>query len=72
MKRSLSVAVSLAVSGLVTVSGCAHAPAPASPKAPIASVAAPVLPFIEDDYPRALAEARATNRPIFVDGWAPW
>lgn len=31
-----------------------------------------MLPFIEDDYPRALAEARAKNKPIFVDAWAPW
>jgi hypothetical protein len=30
------------------------------------------LPFIEDDYPRALAEARAKKRPIFVEAWAPW
>jgi len=28
--------------------------------------------FIEDDYARALAEARATHRPLFVDAWAPW
>ena len=32
-----------------------------------------VLPtFIEDDYPRALAEAKAKNVPIFVDAWASW
>jgi len=30
------------------------------------------LPFIEDDYPRALAEAKAKNKPLFVDGWATW
>jgi membrane dipeptidase len=30
------------------------------------------LPFIEDDYARALAEARRTMRPLFVDAWAPW
>jgi hypothetical protein len=30
------------------------------------------LPFIEDDYPRALAEARRLNRPLFVEAWAPW
>ena len=34
--------------------------------------AKPVLPFIEDDYPRALAEARAKKLPIFVEAWAPW
>lgn len=28
--------------------------------------------FIEDDYPRALAEAKAKNVPLFVDAWASW
>jgi thiol-disulfide isomerase/thioredoxin len=28
--------------------------------------------FIEDDFPRALAEARALGKPLFVDAWAPW
>ena len=44
--------------------------AEAAPRAP-----APVheaLPFIEDDYPRALAEARQKKLPLFVDSWAPW
>ncbi len=27
---------------------------------------------IEDDYPRALAEARRRGVPILVDVWAPW
>jgi hypothetical protein len=31
-----------------------------------------VLPFIEDDYGRAVAEAKKTKLPIFVDAWAPW
>lgn len=30
------------------------------------------LPFIHDDYPRALAEAKLKNKPLFVDAWAPW
>ena len=37
-----------------------------------AASAAEALPFIEDDYPRALAEARAAKRPLFIDAWAPW
>jgi hypothetical protein len=36
------------------------------------NTAKPVLPFIEDDYPKALAEARAKKLPIFVEAWAPW
>jgi len=31
-----------------------------------------VLPFIEDDYGRALAEARAKKVPLFIEAWAPW
>jgi hypothetical protein len=30
------------------------------------------LPWIEDDYGRALSEARAKKLPIFVEAWAPW
>lgn len=34
--------------------------------------AAATLPFIENDWPRALAEARRRDVPVFVDAWAPW
>ena len=34
--------------------------------------AGPTLPFIEDDYARALAEARARRLPLFIEAWAPW
>ena len=30
------------------------------------------LSFIEDDYPKALAEARAQHKPLFIDFWATW
>ncbi len=32
----------------------------------------PALPFIADDYPGALAQARARKLPLFVEAWAPW
>jgi len=44
----------------------------------VAELAAPLLAaaagpeWISDDYPRALAEARARKVPILVDAWAPW
>ncbi len=38
---------------------------------PLAAAAEP-LPFIEDDYGRAVAEAKARKLPLFVDSWAPW
>jgi hypothetical protein len=31
-----------------------------------------VLPFIEDDYAKALSEARARRLPLFIEAWAPW
>jgi hypothetical protein len=31
-----------------------------------------VLPFIEDDYGKALAEAKAKKLPLFIEAWAPW
>jgi len=37
-----------------------------------AAPAAGKLPFVDDDYPRALAEAQARQLPIVVDVWAPW
>jgi hypothetical protein len=40
----------------------------ATPAAPTRSS----LPWIEDDYGRALSEARTKKLPIFVDAWAPW
>lgn len=30
------------------------------------------LPFIENEYTRAVAEAKAKNVPLFVEAWAPW
>jgi len=30
------------------------------------------LPFIENDFPQALAKARDANLPLFVEVWAPW
>jgi hypothetical protein len=31
-----------------------------------------VVPFLADDYPGALARARAQGKPIFLEAWAPW
>lgn len=30
------------------------------------------LPFIQDNYPKALADAKERKLPIFVEVWAPW
>jgi len=44
----------------------------ASRSAEATTAARMVLPFIEDDYPRAVAQAKARKVPIFVESWAPW
>jgi hypothetical protein len=37
----------------------------------LASATAP-LPFIDDDFATARAEASRRKLPLFVDVWAPW
>ncbi len=59
---------SLLVVGLVA---CTAARTSAVSEPSAAHAQAP-LPFIEDDYPRALSEAKSRGLPLFVDTWAPW
>jgi hypothetical protein len=40
--------------------------------APPAPVPVSRLPFIDDDYQRARAEAGRRQLPLFVEVWAPW
>jgi hypothetical protein len=30
------------------------------------------LPFVADDYAKALGDARARALPLFIEAWAPW
>ncbi len=55
----------------VGFAGCRRASSSAGSDAGAAEPGSP-LAFLEDDYPRALAEARARGVPVFVDAWAPW
>lgn len=59
-------AVARVGAALLSVAACSRTPptSGSSPRQPIH--------FIEDDYPRALAEARARGVPVFVDTWATW
>jgi hypothetical protein len=69
MFRSFRFALALPVIALL----CAGWVPARGSNAPAAKPAAsPVLPWIDDDYSRALAEARARKLPIFVESWAPW
>jgi hypothetical protein len=56
-RRILASAVFLAASTLLST--------------PVSAVKS-VLPFIEDDYPAAVSQARAKKLPIFIEAWAPW
>ena len=38
----------------------------------VPAMAKEVLPFINNDYSKALAEAKRKHVPMFVDAWAPW
>jgi len=40
--------------------------------AAVPAIGKEALPFIDNDYSKALAEAKKKNVPIFVDAWAPW
>ena len=60
-RRSAAVALLLSSTSL----GCAPQPA----GVPAGTLA---LPFIENDFPQALAKARDANLPLFVEVWAPW
>jgi tetratricopeptide (TPR) repeat protein len=53
----------------IAIAGCT---ATAPPKPAATSSAKVKIDFIEDDYARALAEARSRNLPLFVDAWASW
>ncbi len=51
----------------------AHTASKSAPRSTAARAhAAMVLPFIENDYTKAVAQARARKLPIFVEAWAPW
>jgi hypothetical protein len=58
----------------------AHAAAATAKSAPASNATAktaaakwnPVVPFIEDDFGRALALAKERKLPVFIEGWAPW
>jgi len=54
-----------------TPAATSHA-APASAHEVAKNAWHPVVPFIEDDYTRAVALAKERHLPVFIEGWAPW
>ena len=55
--------------GRSTSAGPVSAPTSADAQPP---ANASKITFIEDDYPRAIKEAKASGKPIFADTWATW
>jgi hypothetical protein len=50
----------------------ASAPANATALKSVTGPWKPAVPFIEDDFGRALALAKERKLPVFIEGWAPW
>jgi hypothetical protein len=74
MKPSLLAVPLLVLALALAVSTASPARAAAGSKPARNAIAGSrmVLPFIQDDYARALAEARARKLPLFIEAWAPW
>jgi hypothetical protein len=68
--RLIAIAALLLAAAVPTPS--LAAPATKSAAKPAAAARKPVLPFIENDYAKAIAEAKARKLPLFVESWAPW
>jgi hypothetical protein len=63
------------VVAVLLLCGAALAASPqaaAAKAAKTATVSKPAVPFVENDYAKALAGAQKRNVPIFVELWAPW
>jgi len=74
MSSRVTAGLVLAALLLAPASRAASTSAPAK-SAPAKSATAawhPVVPFIEDDFGRALALAKERKLPVFIEGWAPW
>jgi len=56
---------SILTAGLAALAACA-------PQGDTRAPAPDALPFVSDDYPAALADARARDLPLFIESWAPW
>ena len=63
---SMSLLLSISSAALLSLS------AAASPAAPSSAAPKAALPWIENDYARAMAEAKRRGVPVFVEAWAPW
>jgi hypothetical protein len=70
--RTLTLCVALTLVTTVAAHAAPAAPAAAKPRPAAVAAWKPVVPFIEDDFGRALALAKERKLPVFIEGWAPW
>jgi hypothetical protein len=68
--RSISVLPSLCAIGLLVA--CTGQRAQNSEKQSVAAAAVKALPFIEDDFERAVTDGDQRKVPLFVEEWAAW
>jgi len=64
--------LALVLTGPVAAHAAPAAKPAATRPAKAAAVWKPAVPFIEDDFGRALALAKERKLPVFIEGWAPW
>jgi tetratricopeptide (TPR) repeat protein len=63
-----------ALTAAVVLAACSRPSGGVAPSTtpPARADASTAIRFVEDDYPGALAEARARGVPLFIDAWASW
>ena len=71
-RATLLFALGVAAAGPAVPAGAAIAAARLPPRAADVVASETRLPFLSDDYARALGEARARELPLFIEAWAPW
>ena len=71
MRSLRSVVPVLALAALAVAAAQSRAARPAM-TAPSPAGSRAVLPFLADDWPKAMALAKARQLPVFVEAWAPW
>ena len=70
VQRTSSIRIAACV---IALAACKSPAASTSPTAATpATLSRESLPFQHDDYPGALAKAKSSHKPLFVDAWAPW
>ncbi len=68
MRTPLLLCLALAVASMAHAAPVRHA----RPQPFATADWKPAVPFIEDDFDRAVALAKQRKLPVFIEGWAPW